>query len=74
MQEAKYANADDSALGSYDVFGTETGYKGVDVSKDLAAFVAVDEGIKLAKDGEKVAFKKKKKKKRKRGGGGGGED
>mmetsp|Transcript_7728 Transcript_7728/g.19157 ORF Transcript_7728/g.19157 Transcript_7728/m.19157 type:complete len:619 (-) Transcript_7728:2168-4024(-) len=32
MEEAKVGNADDSALGAYDVFGRGGGYKGVDIS------------------------------------------
>lgn len=61
MEERKHANADDSALGSYDVWGTK-GYKGVDVSKDMVTMS--DFGNSLAKDGEKVGFKKGKGKKK----------
>lgn len=34
MEEAKVSNADDSALGAYDVWGRGGGYKGVDISQD----------------------------------------
>jgi len=66
MEEAKVANADDSALGSYDVWsGGKAGYKGVDIARSDKVDVA-DTAKSLAKGKGGVAFKK-----RKSGGGGG---
>jgi len=63
MEEAKVANADDSALGAYDVWSrTKDGYKGVDIHDDAAdKDVKVQDilGKKLAEGKEKVGFKKK---------------
>jgi WW domain-binding protein 4 len=56
MEEAKVANAEDSALGAYDVWG-KGGYKGVDIHKEAVISIA-DTAKKLAGVGEKVAFKK----------------
>lgn len=58
MEEAKVANADDSALGAYDVWSrTKDGYKGVDIHNE--AQVDVHElGKKLSQGQEKVGFKK----------------
>ena len=58
MEEAKVANADDSALGSYDVWtGGKAGYKGVDIMKNDK--VEVSDTVKsLAKGKGTVAFKK----------------
>lgn len=63
MEEAKYENAHDSALGAYDVWNTsEKGggsYKGVDITKD--GKVDVSETAKsLSKGMGSVAFKKRK--------------
>jgi WW domain-binding protein 4 len=59
MEEAKVSNADDSALGAYDVWnrGAKEGYKGVDIHGE--AKVEVHElGKKLAEQGAVVQFKK----------------
>ncbi|CAB9510812.1 WW domain binding protein 4 [Seminavis robusta] len=58
MEESKVQNAEDSALGAYDVWGHKGGYKGVDIHKEEAVVVQTK---KLAGAGEKVAFKKKNK-------------
>lgn len=58
MEEAKVANADDSALGSYDVWtGGKAGYKGVDIMKNDKVDVAVT-AKSLSKGKGSVAFKK----------------
>lgn len=58
MEEAKVANADDSALGSYDVWtGGKAGYKGVDIMKNDKVDVAVT-AKSLSKGKGNVAFKK----------------
>ena len=67
MEEAKYANAHDSALGAYDVWsssstsaveGKTRAYKGVDITKETK--VEVSETAKsLSKGMGNVAFKKK---------------
>ena len=58
MEEAKVANADDSALGSYDVWrGGKAGYKGVDIMKNDKVEVA-DTAKSLSKGKGTVAFKK----------------
>lgn len=57
MEEAKVSNADDSALGAYDVWG-KGGYKGVDIQKE--ADVRVEDTAKSLSSGKtNVAFKKK---------------
>ena len=73
MEEAKHANADDSALGAYDVWG-KGDYKGVDISKEVHVSVE-DTAKRLAPpptgDGDgaiggtgKVSFRKRVKKKK----------
>jgi WW domain-binding protein 4 len=59
MEEAKVANAEDSALGAFDVWSrTKDGYKGVAIHEE--ASVDIHElGKKLADGKSKVAFKKK---------------
>jgi WW domain-binding protein 4 len=71
MEEAKVANADDSALGAYDVWSrTKDGYKGVDIHGEAA--VDVHEMGKKLSDGKgavgfkKSAFKAQKKKQNRR--------
>ena len=64
MEEAKYANAHDSALGAYNVFDTAASgkgraYKGVDINKETKMEVA-DTAKSLSKGLGSVAFKKKK--------------
>ena len=59
METAKWANADDSALGSYNVWGSN-GYKGVDVSKDMTVDAKKEEGKRVLAGGE-GGFKKKAK-------------
>lgn len=56
MEEAKVANADDSALGAFDVWG-KGGYKGIDIEKEVA--VTIEDTAKSLARGT-VAFKKKK--------------
>jgi len=73
MEEAKYANAHDSALGAYDVWsssstsavgGKTRAYKGVDITKETK--VEVSETAKsLSKGMGNVAFKKKSSTKKK---------
>lgn len=69
MEEAKYANAHDSALGAYDVWsssaveGKSAAYKGVDIHKETKVEVA-DTAKSLSKGMGSVAFKKKKVKKK----------
>ena len=57
MEEAKVANADDSALGAYDVWGSGKGYKGVEIGTD-ACVGAHDAGKKLSEGKASVGFKK----------------
>ena len=58
MEEAKVANADDSALGSYDVWtGGKAGYKGVDIMENDKVDVAIT-AKSLSKGKGNVAFKK----------------
>lgn len=58
MEEAKVANADDSALGAYDVWSrTKDGYKGVDIHAEAKVEVS-DMAKKLSDGKEKVGFKK----------------
>lgn len=59
MEEAKVSNADDSALGAYDVWG-QGGYKGVDIHKE-ADLKVEDTAKSLASGKTNVGFKKKKK-------------
>lgn len=71
MEEAKYANAHDSALGAYDVWSSSTSamegktraYKGVDITKEIKVEVT-DTAKSLSKGMGNVAFKKKKLKKK----------
>lgn len=58
MEEAKVANADDSALGAYDVWSrTKDGYKGVDIHGETVVDVH-EMGKKLSEGKGAVAFKK----------------
>jgi WW domain-binding protein 4 len=61
LEEAKVSNADDSALGAYDVWG-KGDYKGVDISKDVNLSVE-ETAKKLAPNTSGTAFRKVKKKK-----------
>jgi WW domain-binding protein 4 len=62
MEQAKVDNADDSALGAFDVWNrTSTGYKGVDLHAAKDA-VQVHDWAKPVAAGRPVAFKAKKKK------------
>jgi hypothetical protein len=66
LEESRASNADDSALGAYDVWG-EMDYKGVDISKEVHYSIE-DSAKRLATaenltTGAKVAFKKRAKKK-----------
>ncbi len=71
MEEAKYANAHDSALGAYDVWSSPTlamegktrVYKGVDIMKETKVEIA-DTAKGLSKRLGSVAFKKKSSKKK----------
>ena len=71
MEEAKYANAHDSALGVYDVWSSPTSaaegktraYKGVDIMKETKVKIA-DTAKGLSKRLGSVAFKKKSSKKK----------
>lgn len=71
MEEAKVANADDSALGAYDVYSrSKEGYKGVDIHGEAKVDVH-DLGKKLSEGKtdvgfKKSAFKSKKKKQNRR--------
>ena len=62
LEMAKFENKDDSALGSYNVWGSEGGYKGVAIlgggGERDALGSALEPGV-LVKEGEKVEFKKK---------------
>ena len=75
MEEAKYANAHDSALGAYDIVAASTmgesgrasrAYKGVDINKEMKVEVS-DTAKSLSKGMGSVAFKKKKKVNKKMG-------
>lgn len=58
MEEARHANADDSALGAYDVWSTtKGGYKGVDISKELK--LNANDTAKSLSNGAPVVFKKR---------------
>ena len=60
MEEAKVANAEDSALGAYDVWGTG-GYKGIDISNTGDSNLTVADLAKSLSTGKTaVAFKKRK--------------
>ena len=71
MEEAKHANAHDSALGAYDVWTSSTSavegrpraYKGVDITNE-AKVEAADMARSLSKGMGNVLFKKKKAKKK----------
>jgi hypothetical protein len=71
MEEAKYANAHDSALGAYDIWSSLTSaaegktraYKGVDITKETKVEIA-DTAKDLSKRLGSVAFKKKSSKKK----------
>ncbi len=71
MEEAKYANAHDSALGAYDIWSSSTSavegksraYKGVDITKETKVDVA-DTARSLSKGLGTVAFKKMSSKKK----------
>ncbi|KAL3791055.1 hypothetical protein ACHAW5_002832 [Stephanodiscus triporus] len=74
MEEARYANAHDSALGAYDVWSssstsaaeggrTTRSYKGVDITKETKVEVA-DTARSLSRGMGSVAFKKKSSKKK----------
>jgi len=61
MDESKVANADDSALGAYDVWSQTQGrggYKGIDIHTEANVSVQ-DTAKRLAAEGETVAFKSK---------------
>ena len=62
MEEAKYANADDSALGAYDVWtGGKSGYKGVQIQDDNSKLNVSEMAKSLSKGQTKnITFKKKK--------------
>lgn len=65
MEEAKVANADDSALGAFDVWNrNQTGYKGIDISAEAQTTIH-DYGKKLASGTAPVSFKKPSKLKKK---------
>lgn len=58
MEEAKVENADDSALGAYDVWSSgKAGYKGVDISKEAQLDIH-DTAKSLSKGMGQVEFKK----------------
>ena len=61
MEESKVANAEDSALGAFDVWSqtAKGGYKGVDIHTEATVTVA-DTAKRLAAKGETVAFKSSK--------------
>ncbi len=71
MEEAKYANAHNLALGAYDVWslmtsageGKTRAYKGVDITKETKVEIA-DTAKCLSKRLGSVAFKKKSSKKK----------
>jgi WW domain-binding protein 4 len=64
MEEAKVENADDSALGAYDVWTSgKGGYKGVDINQEAKLDVQ-DTAKSLAKGMGAVGFKKKQVKKK----------
>lgn len=66
LEESRVSNADDSALGAYDVWG-KMDYKGVDISKEVQSSIE-DSAKRLASaekhtTGAKIVFKKRAKKK-----------
>lgn len=65
LEESRVSNADDSALGAYDVFGRGD-YKGINISKEVHTSVE-DSAKRLAVEkpgtGGKIVFKKRAKKK-----------
>ena len=65
LEESRASNADDSALGAYDVWG-KMDYKGVDISKEVHSSIE-DSAKRLAVEnpatGSKIVFKKRAKKK-----------
>jgi WW domain-binding protein 4 len=57
MEEAKHANADDSALGAYDVWG-KGGYKGININSEVKT--DVNDAAKSLSEGKKnIKFKKR---------------
>mmetsp|Transcript_33442 Transcript_33442/g.48421 ORF Transcript_33442/g.48421 Transcript_33442/m.48421 type:complete len:458 (-) Transcript_33442:1215-2588(-) len=61
MEEARHANADDSALGAYDVWNSgKGGYKGVKINHELK--LDISDTAKSLANGEKVSFKKRQQK------------
>ncbi len=57
MEEAKHANADDSALGAYDVWG-KGGYKGININAEVK--LDASDTAKSLSDGKKdIKFKKR---------------
>jgi hypothetical protein len=63
MEEAKIANADDSALGAYDIWNrSQEGYKGIKITTSRDDKVEVSDVAKKLADGKKVEFKKTGKK------------
>lgn len=56
MEEAKHANADDSALGAYDVWG-RGGYKGINIQAEVKLDVA-DTAKSLSEGKTNIVFKK----------------
>jgi hypothetical protein len=63
MEEAKVSNAEDSALGAFDIWGrTKDGYKGVAIHSNIEPTNGTsvhDYGKKLAVDGATTTFKQK---------------
>ncbi len=57
MEEAKHANADDSALGAYDVWG-KGGYKGININAEVKLDVS-DTAKSLSEGKKNITFKKK---------------
>jgi hypothetical protein len=63
MEEAKIANADDSALGAYDIWNrSQEGYKGIKITTSRDDKVEVSDVAKKLADGKNVEFKKTGKK------------
>jgi len=65
LEESRVSNADDSALGAYDVWG-KMDYKGVDISKEVHYSVEVSAkrlAVEKPTAGTKAVFKKRVKKK-----------
>jgi WW domain-binding protein 4 len=57
MEEAKHSNADDSALGAYDVWG-KGGYKGININAEVK-LDASDTGKSLSEGKKNITFKKR---------------